>query len=55
MSPPADDRDALASLLTRTAGGDQRAFSDLYQRSADRLYGVCLRMLQNRSEAEEVL
>jgi RNA polymerase sigma-70 factor, ECF subfamily len=55
MRPPADDRDALASLLSRTASRDQRAFAELYRRAGGRLYSVCLRMLRDRSEAEEAL
>jgi RNA polymerase sigma factor (sigma-70 family) len=55
MTPTADGRDALADLLTRTGGRDQRAFAELYQRTGGRLYGMCLRMLQDRGEAEEVL
>lgn len=55
MTSPPDDRDALASLLTGTAGRDQRAFAELYQRVGGRLYGVCLRMLRDRDEAEDVL
>jgi RNA polymerase sigma factor (sigma-70 family) len=55
MTPSADHRDTLASLLTRTGGGDQRAFAELYQHAGRRLYGVCLRMLRDPGEAEEVL
>jgi RNA polymerase sigma factor (sigma-70 family) len=55
MRSPADDRDTLASLLTRTGGRDQRAFAELYRHTGGRLYGVCLRMLRDRGEADEVL
>jgi len=55
MVATADDRDALTGLLTRTAGRDQRAFAELYERAGARLYGVCLRMLRDPSDAEEVL
>lgn len=55
MSMRAEDRDALGSLLTRTGSRDQRAFAELYQRTCGRLFGVCLRMLRDRGEAEEVL
>jgi len=48
-------RDALEDLLTRTGRRDQRAFADLYRRASSRLFGVCLRMLRDRGEAEEVL
>lgn len=46
---------ALDRLLSQTAAGDQTAFTELYRRSSSRLYGVCLRMLRERGEAEEVL
>ncbi len=46
---------ALARLLSRTGQGDSRAFAELYERVATRLFGVCLRMLRDRNEAEEVL
>src|SRR5215469_15169655 len=48
-------RDVLESLLTRTGARDQRAFAELYQLASGRLFGVCLRMLRDRGEAEEVL
>ncbi len=55
MTPSADDRDPLAGLLTRAGGGDQRAFAELYRRVSGRLYAVCLRILRDSGEAEEVL
>lgn len=51
----AADRDALDQLLQRTGREDQTAFNDLYKRTSSRLFGVCLHMLRNREEAEEVL
>jgi RNA polymerase sigma factor (sigma-70 family) len=55
MSDPSDERAILESLLSRTAQGDARAFAELYARTSSRLFGVCLRMLRQRSDAEEVL
>lgn len=55
MSLAADDRDELSRTLIRVAAGDQRAFAELYQRTSAKLFGVCLRMLVDRGEAEEVL
>ncbi len=55
MNPVADDRDELSRTLIRVAAGDQQAFSELYQRTSAKLFGVCLRMLVDRGEAEEVL
>ena len=57
MAAPAtaDERAHLAQLLVLTGRGDQAAFAALYQLASSRLFGVCLRLLRNRSEAEEVL
>jgi RNA polymerase sigma factor (sigma-70 family) len=49
---PIDD---LEHLLTRTAAHDERAFAELYRQTSSRLFGVCLRMLRDPGEAEEVL
>jgi len=48
-------RTALAEALTRAAGGDETALEELYRRSSSKLFGVILRILRDRSEAEEVL
>lgn len=49
------DRDALAGLLCAVGEGDRQAFAELYRHTSAKLYGVCLRMLYNRDEADEVL
>ena len=49
------EREELTQLLSASAGGDQQAFSELYKRSSSRLFGVCMRMLRDRGEAEELL
>lgn len=41
----------LAQMATR---GDSAAFEELYQRHHRRVYSICLRMLQNASEAEDL-
>ena len=45
----------LDELLKRTATGDQAAFGALYDRSAPRLFAVCLRIARHRRLAEELL
>jgi RNA polymerase sigma-70 factor (ECF subfamily) len=45
----------LNRLLQNTARNDQAAFAELYKRTSSKLFGVCLRMLRDRGEAEEVL
>lgn len=49
------DRNQLRDWLLATAAGDRRAFESLYRRTASKLFGVCLRILGEHSEAEEVL
>jgi RNA polymerase sigma-70 factor (ECF subfamily) len=45
----------IAHLIARTALRDRAAFRDLYQRTSAKLFGVTLRILRDRSEAEEAL
>jgi RNA polymerase sigma-70 factor, ECF subfamily len=43
-----------AGLVDRLRRGDQRAFEELVRRYQNRVFGVTLRMLGNRADAEEV-
>jgi len=45
----------IADLIARCALRDRGAFRDLYGRTSAKLYGVTLRILKDRSEAEEAL
>lgn len=45
----------LDELLQAIALGDQGAFDNLYRIAAPKLFGICLRVLPQRAEAEEVL
>jgi RNA polymerase sigma-70 factor (ECF subfamily) len=38
----------------RTARSDERAFTDLYEAVAGRVYGLCLRLVRDPAQAEEV-
>jgi RNA polymerase sigma-70 factor, ECF subfamily len=49
------EQDELNRLLHRTVQGDRDAFAELYRRTAAKLFGVCLRLLRDREDAEEVL
>ncbi|GAB3040722.1 MULTISPECIES: sigma-70 family RNA polymerase sigma factor [Oleiagrimonas] len=49
------DREQLAQWLTLSGRGDESAFAKLYEHSSSKLYGVCLRMLRDRGEAEDTL
>ena len=54
VTTPAE-RDELNRLLQQTGRNDQQAFAELYRRTSSKLFGVCLRMLRDRGEAEDVL
>jgi len=47
--------DPTSELLTAVGRGDAGAFERLYRETSSRLFGVCLRLLPERSEAEDVL
>lgn len=51
----AADALALEDLLVRTAAADEAAFRSLYERTAGRLFAVCLRIARHRRLAEEIL
>ena len=55
MQGAADDARADIALLGRVIARDGRAIGELYDRHSRLLYGLILRILRNRSEAEEVL
>src|ERR1700754_5067451 len=48
-------RRQLAAALARVAAGDRAALRIVYQDTAAKLFGVCIRILKDRSEAEDVL
>ncbi len=50
-----EHRSQLAAALARVAGGDRAALRIVYQDTSAKLFGVCLRILNDRSEAEDVL
>lgn len=54
-APNPAEREELIRLLTQTGRGDRKAFAELYARTSSGLFGICLRMLRERAEAEEVL
>lgn len=53
----ADSRDPteIDGLLSRIALADRAAFDALYQKTAPRLFGVALRILGDRGDAEDVV
>ena len=50
-----DKPDQLVRLLGEIASGDKGAFKLLYERTSAKLYGICLRVLGNEAEAQEIL
>jgi RNA polymerase sigma factor (sigma-70 family) len=48
-------RSQLVAALSRVAGGDRAALQIVYQDTSAKLFGVCVRILNDRSEAEDVL
>ena len=49
------DRDQLADFIARVAQGDRAALGHVYRLTSAKLFGVCLRILNDRAEAEDVL
>jgi RNA polymerase sigma-70 factor (ECF subfamily) len=43
------------NLIIRMAGGDGAAFQELYQQTADVVYGFALSILRNKQDAEDVM
>jgi RNA polymerase sigma-70 factor, ECF subfamily len=55
--PPHGDRSPgahLAELLKRSARGDEKAFAEWYDATAARAFGLAVRVLRDRAQAEEV-
>ena len=48
-------RQALSEALQRVGQGDAAALKDVYDRTSAKLFGVCLRILGEPSESEDVL
>ncbi|MBY8828933.1 sigma-70 family RNA polymerase sigma factor [Hephaestia sp. CMS5P-6] len=48
-------RERLTNTLVRTGAEDRAAFRDLYDCTSAKLYGICLRICEDRQAAEDVL
>jgi RNA polymerase sigma factor (sigma-70 family) len=53
--PAAIASDPLADLMGAIASGDRAALRQLYQATSAKLFAVCLRILHDRNESEDVL
>jgi RNA polymerase sigma-70 factor (ECF subfamily) len=49
------EHDPLRDMLVAIAGGDASAFEQLYRSTSAKLFGICLRVVRQRSDAEDVL
>jgi RNA polymerase sigma-70 factor (ECF subfamily) len=49
------DSTALGVLLQACAGGNRLAFEALYRATSAKLFGICIRYVNNRADAEDVL
>jgi RNA polymerase sigma-70 factor (ECF subfamily) len=47
--------DPLARALSRVALGDRNAFEAVYRQASGRVFAICLRVLSDRAEAEDVM
>ncbi|MEZ4425754.1 MAG: sigma-70 family RNA polymerase sigma factor [Gemmatimonadota bacterium] len=45
---------SMETLVQRAQGGDRSAFAEVYRRSVDRIYGLCLRMTADPDRAAEL-
>jgi RNA polymerase sigma-70 factor (ECF subfamily) len=53
--PAATTPDVLNDLMTRVASGDRAALRQLYDATSAKLFAVCLRILADREESEDVV
>jgi RNA polymerase sigma-70 factor (ECF subfamily) len=51
---PSEAADTPEQLMHRVALGDEEAFARLYDLTAPRVYGLCLRVVRDPAQAEEV-
>jgi len=49
------ERQALVTALAGVARGDQAALRRVYDQTSGKLFGICLRILKDRADAEDVL
>jgi len=54
-SDPEKARASLSAALQRVALGEKQALESVYDATSSKLYGICLRILRDRQEAEDVL
>lgn len=55
MSEGDKQRSALTEALARVANGDETALKAVYDLTSAKLFGICLRILNDRGDAEDAL
>lgn len=55
MSEASDRNLSREALIEQVALGNRAAFETLYRSTSDKLFGICLRVLRERPEAEDAL
>lgn len=55
MSRAEEARARLKAAMARLAGGDRAALEEIYRATHVKLFGICLRILGDRKEAEDAL
>jgi RNA polymerase sigma-70 factor (ECF subfamily) len=55
LAATATTTDILAPIMRRIAAGEHEALRQLYDATSAKLFGVCLRILSDREESEDVL
>jgi len=55
ITSSAEERKNLSDAIARVAAGSAEALEQVYSRTSAKLFGLCLRILGDRSEAEEAL
>ena len=53
VSPP--DMESVEAQVTRAQAGDHDAFEAVYRRTSDRVYALCLRMVGDADQAQELV
>jgi RNA polymerase sigma factor (sigma-70 family) len=55
LAAAATTSDILSPIMARIAAGEREALRQLYEATSAKLFGVCLRILSDREESEDVL
>lgn len=50
-----EEQEIREALIRKAQKGDQQAMYRIYQQYVDRMYNVCIRMVNNRYDAEDIL